>query len=625
MKWLIAFLFLFTTAQADVITTGNLLPNANDGVDWGSNSTDQINPGGSGTVANGATMNGFDVTCPASQANCGYKYSVGGDFEVTGTATLSVDDIALTNNNITQEMLDNGITLNSYIDVANCDNEAGNCEGDTGNTDSHTVVIELKDSSGTVLSTTTQTRTDVAGFQGNCNGYPSTSSGGATANCGQYNDQVIYNNHGSNKADWSWSGTDNNTGTAQRGGPNLLGAKLTMTYDNTVLNQDASDSLDQVQDNLGDLDEQVFDDVQEFFFEEDSFSFNEEPPQFEMEMPMTMEMDNMQFAEEFIEEFFMEMDQEFMMQPEGMEMSDGPMILFVDDQMMEEMYEESNEIVATFLPMMPPEEDGFSSEESFAKEPPVFMQLNEEPETFEQEEMMEDKPPMITETFQEENMMEEKPPMMTEEMIEEEMIEEEMMEEEIIEENTMEEEPTEIAEEEVIEEENNEMAEEETVEEKPTQMVKENNEEKKEKKEVAEKKPTSEAPKKSTVQTKKIAKQKEIQQKKALVKNLARVMDKVDKDIKNISKNLQIKNIIKLEAMTSEQASLDMYQATSFYKPENIYLDQLNIIDNRLIYADKSLATYTQNDKIEVRARKLEEINSRKQKLLIELEVLKNG
>ena len=104
MKWLIAFLFLFTTSQADVITTGNLLPNANDGVDWGSNSTDQINPGGSGTVSTGSTVNGFDVTCPASQANCGYKYSVGGDFEVTGTATLSVDDIALTNNSITQEM-----------------------------------------------------------------------------------------------------------------------------------------------------------------------------------------------------------------------------------------------------------------------------------------------------------------------------------------------------------------------------------------------------------------------------------------------------------------------------------------------------------------------------------------
>jgi hypothetical protein len=588
MKWLISFLFLFTIANADPLTTGNLLPNAGDGVDWGSTSTEQINPGSSGTVANGATLNGFDVTCPASQANCGYKYSVGGDFEVTGTATLSVDDIPLTNNTRTQEMLDNGITLNSYVDVANCDSQPGNCEGRSGNADSHTVTIELKDSSGNTLSTTTQTRTEIVGFQGNCNGYPSSNSGGQTANCGQYNDQVIYNNHGSNKVDWSWSGTDNNTGSGQRGGPNLLGAALTMTYDDTVLNQDASDSLDQVQDDLGNLGDQVFDDVQEFFFEE-NFTFNEEP-QFEMEIPMDMPMETFQFAEEFIEEFFMEFEPEFMMEPEGMTIEEGPIVMFADDVMMEEVYEESNEIVATFLPMMPPEE-----EEAFTQEKPVMMT-----DTFQEEEMIEEEPPMMTESFPQEEMIEEKPAMMTESLPqEEEMIEEEMIEEE----------PT-------------EMAEEESVEEKPAKVVQAKDEKKKE---VKEKKLVSKTPKKSTVQTKKIKEQKAIQQKKALVKNLARVMDKVDKDIKNISKNLQIKNIIKLQAMTSQQESLDQYQATSFYKPKDIYLDQLNLIDNRIIYADKSLASYIQNDKMEIKARKLQEIRSRKQQILIELEVLKNG
>ena len=174
-----------------------------------------------------------------------------------------------------------------------------------------------------------------------------------------------------------------------------------------------------------------------------------------------------------------------------------------------------------------------------------------------------------------------------------------------------------------MEEENTEMAEEEMIEEEPTQMVEATNEEKEE--EVKEEKPDSETPKKSTVQTKKLAKQKKIQQKKAIVKNLARIMDKVDKDIKDISKNLAVKNIIKMEAMTSEQASLNAYANTQFYKPKNIYLEQLPIFDSRLIYADKSLATYIQNDKMEIKARKLQEINSRKQKLLYELEMLKNG
>jgi hypothetical protein len=46
-------------AKAEDITTGNLLPNAGDGVDWGSSSTEQINPGGSGYVSNGTVVNGL--------------------------------------------------------------------------------------------------------------------------------------------------------------------------------------------------------------------------------------------------------------------------------------------------------------------------------------------------------------------------------------------------------------------------------------------------------------------------------------------------------------------------------------------------------------------------------------
>ena len=62
-----------------------------------------------------------------------------------------------------------------------------------------------------------------------------------------------------------------------------------------------------------------------------------------------------------------------------------------------------------------------------------------------------------------------------------------------------------------------------------------------------------------------------------------------------------------------------------FYKPENIYLDQLNIFDNRQLYPNTNLATYTQNDSIEIKARKLNELNIKKQNILIELEMLKNG
>jgi len=299
---------------------------------------------------------------------------------------------------------------------------------------------------------------------------------------------------------------------------------LTVTYESEPIDQSIQDEINEI---FEDLQEDIFEDMEEFTFEEETFTFNEEP-EFEMEM------EEFTFTEEFFEEFFEEegilFEEEFVEEEIVMEES------------MEEIYEETDEIVETFLPMVSEEEE------------------------------------MVAE--------------------EEEIIEEE----EIMEEST-------------------EMAEEETIEEGSTEMVEATNEEE----EIKEEKSDSETPKKSAVQTKKLAKQKKIQQKKAIVKNLARIMDKVDKDIKDISKNLAIKNIIKMDAMTSEQASLNAYTNTVFYKPKNIYLDQLNIFDFRQIYPNTNLASYTQNDKIEIKARKLQEINSRKQQLLLELEILKNG
>ena len=85
-------------------------------------------------------------------------------------------------------------------------------------------------------------------------------------------------------------------------------------------------------------------------------------------------------------------------------------------------------------------------------------------------------------------------------------------------------------------------------------------------------------------------------------------MDKVDKDIKDISKNLQIKNIIKLDAMASEQASLDLYNVP-FYKSEDIYLDQMQIQDLRQLYADNNLDSYVVDDPMFVIQEKLNKIN----------------
>ena len=158
---------------------------------------------------------------------------------------------------------------------------------------------------------------------------------------------------------------------------------------------------------------------------------------------------------------------------------------------------------------------------------------------------------------------------------------------------------------------------EEVKEEQP--IVKETQEEK----EVTQEESSSESS--TEVSSASASEQKKVQAKKALVKNLDRVMNKVDADIKDIAKNLQIKNLIKLEAMTSEQASLDLYANALFYKPKDIYLQQLNIFDPRQIYDNVNLASYIKTDKVAIKANALHEINLKKQRLLIELEQLKNG
>ena len=203
----------------------------------------------------------------------------------------------------------------------------------------------------------------------------------------------------------------------------------------------------------------------------------------------------------------------------------------------------------------------------------------------------------------------------------------------VVEEMPMEEEVAMEVEEEItmeVEEaaEEEEMIEEEIIGEEPQQIAQKPNEEE----EIKEEEPTSETANKSPVSTKKITKQKKVQSKTKTANvesqskfvGLEKAMDKVDKDIKDISKNLQIKNIIKLDAMASEQASLDLYNVP-FYKSEDIYLDQMQIQDLRQLYADNNLDPYLVDDPMFVIQEKLNKINIKKQQILIELEQLKNG
>jgi len=160
---------------------------------------------------------------------------------------------------------------------------------------------------------------------------------------------------------------------------------------------------------------------------------------------------------------------------------------------------------------------------------------------------------------------------------------------------------------------------EETTTKEPTKIVENKNEE------PEEKKSTSKNTTTSVVSSKKNIKQKKVQSKKTINAKLEKVMTKIDKEIKDSSKNLQLKNLIKMDVMIGEQLSLAIYENVEFYKPKVIYLNQLNIEDDRKIYADVTLAKYTDKDIIGIKQKQLQILDDTKQKLLIELEVLKNG
>ena len=439
------------------------------------------------------------------------------DLEFGNSGSIQ-QDFNLSTDTITQNMLNKGITLDSSIDAQNGECGVAGCWGGQGAADTFTNILTIKDSDGNTLATNTTIRTDVTGIDGAI-----------------FTDRLIYNGTGSNVGNIHLSGSDANA-PSTLGGPNLDNISVTMTYDNTVI---ATEIVEEINN--------IFEEFEEITFEPMLVVMEEIPLEEIMEEEIIMEIEEMPVEEKISTSFF-------------------SMILPQE----EEIYEETEEIIASFLPMVSQEEETFKEEE-ITETRSVRMESTEETE---------------------------EPTKMTEE--------------------TSEEEPKEMA----MSPNNNpgnSGSSQKEIKEESSPAIEESNE--KEKEEVKEEMKEE----KSTVKNNKFAKEKKIQKEKTIVKNLDKIMDKIDKDIKDISKNLAVKNIIKMEAMTSEQVSLNLYANMAFYKSKDIYLDQLNIFDNRQLYPNTNLASYTQNDSIEIKARKLNKLNIKKQRLLMELEALKNG
>jgi hypothetical protein len=134
----------------------------------------------------------------------------------------------------------------------------------------------------------------------------------------------------------------------------------------------------------------------------------------------------------------------------------------------------------------------------------------------------------------------------------------------------------------------------------------------------------SQAEETKTETEEKVTAKAETKSKNTKVAKLEAAMDKVDAVVKDTAKNLEVKNIIKLDAMQGD-IILAEYMNQEFYKSKDIYLNQILIFDDRDIYNNINLATYINNDPINIKESILHDIKIQKQKLLMEIEVLKNG
>ena len=186
----LAAILLSSTVLAD--TTGNLITNGN------------FNNGTTGWTLSGDAQRIGDC-CPG-----GHDL----EFGDSGSIEQSFD---LLSNTITQPMLNNGITLNSSVEVQNGECGVSGCWGGSGPADTFTIRLQIRDSDSNVLATTTQERTNVTGINGK-----------------DFEDSVSFTGTGSNQGNIFISGSDGNS-PATLGGPNVDNIAVTMTYDPVVL------------------------------------------------------------------------------------------------------------------------------------------------------------------------------------------------------------------------------------------------------------------------------------------------------------------------------------------------------------------------------------------------------
>jgi len=554
---------------AETATSGNLLPNAGDGVNTNqqnSNSTiDGIDS------SSGFTLNG--ITDYSSNYN---------ELEAQGTGTVSASGSLLNitttkqsggSHTTTETSLDGGVTLNATTEVQNCEwsGSSYQCGQATNGRDSFQTTIKILDGSSNTLSITTFNRNNDAGYRSDTH---------------TYTDTATHTGTGARNWDWEWKGIDGNSpNSTSPVGPNLLGAALTAT----LLDINYQPITEETQEEIEDANEQL-----ELAQEDLEIAIAlledtqlEQLTELEFETPLLQEIEIKEIEIEEFEEIFITNFKEILIEENVMETFETALI-----------------------------EEGLTEEEFFEETTSIVME--ELKEEFEMEE---------TNTFKEELNEE---TAMTEETQMEEVKEEEIKEEEIKEESKQEEsnEPEPNTNEEVKEESN-----EATEEPESSESVSNESE-------VAEDKETEGTTEEETdgenVEDEAVESDEgeavSIKENSISVK-VQKVLDKVLAKLKRVDQKLQAIQMVTSQGITSGEADLSGYINKRIYKnqvalngvPDPEFFQNLNILEQQQIYKDANLAAYTNNDPIAVKQEILQEIKVEKNRLLLEIKMLKKG
>jgi len=256
MKYLIPLLFPLTLF-AETQTTSNLIINGN------------FESGNSNGWTTSGSVQVINDCCTLNNVPSNYDI----EFGDTGSIEQSFD---LTSDLITQPMLNNGITLNSIVEVQNGECSLSGCwaGANRGGYDSFTIRLQVRDSDNNVLATTSQTRTEPTGIAGE-----------------YFNDSISFTGIGSNIGNLRISGIDGNA-PSTLGGVNLDNISAFLIYDDEVLSQtqttEINTTVETIEETL-EFTENKIPEIQELFVEEINLELLAKPEIIEIQQELFIE------------------------------------------------------------------------------------------------------------------------------------------------------------------------------------------------------------------------------------------------------------------------------------------------------------------------------------------------